>query len=928
MLATVTNYPASNLQPNAALLSGNVLTTGGDAPTMTLYYGPSDGGDNPASWANSVVLAGTQSGWYGQAVAGLLPNTTYYFTAQAANGAGTVWGMPVQSFTTPAATNSTPNLVAVLTSRVDNARTGQNTNESVLTPANVNSNMFGKLFSYPLDGYLLAQSLILPNVNIPGKGVHNVVFAATEHNSVYAFDADNNGGANSAPLWQVSFINPAAGITPLQSTIDLDKDTSPGFYGPEVGISVTPAIDPVTGTIYVVAKTKEISGSNTNFVHRIHALDVATGAEKFGGPVVIQGSVPGVGDGFVYPGTVAFDAFKHMTRPALLFANGTLYVTFTSHQDYPPYHGWVFAYNGYTLQQTGIFNTTPNGSGGGLWQSISGPAADAAGNVYFETGNGNFDSFHDNYGDTVVKLSSVNGDLSLADYFTPYNQLALNLADQDIGSAGLILLPDSAGSAAHPHLMVAGSKAGTFWLLDRDNMGQFNPDADSQIVQEITGATKGMWCTPAYFNGSIYYAASGDNLKQFAVANAAINTTPVSKSTSTIPGNSSPMVSANGTSNAIVWVLQTSGNQTSPAILHAYNATNVAQELYNSSQNSSRDNPGNAVKWAMPTIANGKVYVGTINSLAVYGQLSPIPMPVISPNGGLFTNSVIVSISVATNGAAIHYTLDGTVPSTNSPLYTGPFVLTNSADVQAIATIPDVQNSMVAFASFLNSAFLGNGTGLQGQYYGNTVYNSNAFAGAPLVRLDTTVNFDWNNGPPDPGIATNNYTVRWTGMVQPLYNETYTFSTMTDDGVRLWVNGRLLIDHWTPQSPTTWSGTMALQALQLYPIEMDYFQQGGGALAQLSWSSPSTPQNIIPQSQLYPFTNALPVLLTSGSFNNGIFSLQLSGMPGKSYVLQASTNLVDWISISTNVPPATIQTLIDPSVTNYPTRFYRAVQLP
>jgi PA14 domain/Chitobiase/beta-hexosaminidase C-terminal domain len=926
--ASVTNYPATVLGPNAALLSGTVLTNGNDAPTVTLFYGPSNGGTNSGAWANSLVLAGAQNGWFGQAVTGLSASTTYYFSAHAVNAGGTSWGTPVQTFTTPAATATTGESVSVLTSRNDNGRTGQNTNETILTPANVNTNTFGKLFSYPLDGYLLAQPLIMPNVNIPGKGLHNVVFAATQNNSVYAFDADSNAGSNSAPLWQTSFINPSAGITPLQSAIDLDPSSSPGFYGPNVGISGTPAIDPATGTIYAVAKTKEVVNNVTNFYYRVHALDVTTGAEKFGGPVVIQGSVPGVGDGFVYPGTVAFDTFRHMNRPALLFANGTLYVLFTSHQDYPPYHGWVFAYNGYTLQQTGIFNTTPNGSGGGIWQSISGPCADTSGNIYFETGNGNYDDTHDNYGDTVLKLSGVNG-LSLADYFTPYNQLSLNLADLDIGSAGLILLPDSAGSVAHPHLLVAGSKAGVFWLLDRDNMGQFNPDADTQIVQEVSGATHGMWCTPAYWNGAIYYAASGDNLKRFTVSNAAINTTPASQSTSTIPGNSSPMVSSSGTSNGIVWVLDTSGSQSSPSILHAYNATNVAVEYYNSSQNLTRDNPGNAVKWTMPTIANGKVYVGSVNGLAVFGNLSPLPAPIIAPNGGLFTNSVSVSITDATNTAAIHYTLDGSVPTTNSPVYTGPFVLTNSTDVTAVATSNGVLNSAAAFASFINVNILGNGTGLQGQYYGNTIYNSNAFTGTPIVRIDPTINFNWNTNSPDPSMATNNYTVRWTGMVQPLFNETYTFSTTTDDGVRLWVNGQLLVDHWVPQSPTTWSGQIALNALQLYPIEMDYFQAGGGAIAQLAWNSPSTGQGIIPQSQLYPFTNTLPVLFTSsGTFSNGNFTLQLSGMPGKSYVLQASTNLVNWVPVSTNVPPATIQNLIDPGATNFPTRFYRAVQLP
>ncbi len=928
--ATVTNYPAASVRPNSALLSGSILSTGGDAPAVTIFYGTSNGGTTPGAWANSVVLAGPQNAAFGRAVGGLTPNTTYYYSAQAVNAAGASWGTPVQSFTTPAATAS-PSAVAVLTGRNDNGRTGLNSNETVLTPANVNSNTFGKLFSYPLDGCMIAQPLVLTNVSIPGAGVHNVLVAATEHDSVYAFDADTGSGSNGVPLWRTSFINPSAGITPLQCTIDLHASSSPGFYGPEVGIAGTPVIDPLTGTIYAVAKTKEISGNVTNFVHRLHALDVATGAEKFGGPVLIEGSIPGYGDGFYGAGTVPFDQFKHMNRPALLLVNGNVCVTFTSHQDYPPYHGWVFNYDAYTLQFKGIFNTTPNSSGGGIWQSSSGPAADAAGNIYFETGNGGFDGVNGDYGDAVVKVSTASGGLSFADYFAPYNQLALNLADQDVGSAGLILLPDSAGSVAHPHLMVAGSKPGVFWLLDRENMGQFNPVANVNTVQEISGSTKGMWVTPGYFNGTLYYCASGDNLKAFAISNATVRTPPTSISGTAIsfPGFS-PSISANGTNNGIVWGIDSTANQGGPAVLHAYNAANVAQELYNSSQNLARDNPGLAIKFTMPTVANGKVYVGAVRQLSVFGNLSPLPAPVISPNGATFTNSVLVSITSPTNGANIYYTLDGSTPTTNSILYSSAFSLTNSVAVSAVLAQPGVPNGPVATASFYNVASFGNGTGLTGQYYANTTYDSNPFTGTPLTRVDPTINFNWNSVSPDPSIPTSLYTVRWTGMVQPLFNESYTFYTTTDDGARLWVNGQLLVDAWSPQSPTTWSGSINLKAMQLYSIEMDYFQNTGGAIAQLSWSSPSTASGIIPQTQLYPFTNALPLLLTTSAaqLQGGALALQLSGMPGHLCVLQTSTNLVNWTPISTNFPSTTIINLSDPNAANFPARFYRVLQLP
>jgi hypothetical protein len=705
-LAAVTNLAASEVKPEAAILSGNVGSTGGDAPVVTIYYGPAVGGTTPGAWAQSVALPGVQSGLFAQAVSGLMTNTTYYYSAQASNAAGTIWGAPVQSFFTLATNVPPTNLFSVLTGRDDNGRTGQNTNETILTLANVNSNTFGKLFSQALDGYMMAQPLILPSINIPGLGLHNLVIAATENDSVYAFDADSAAGPNAQPLWHVSFINPAAGITPLQTAIDLQASSSPGFYGPLVGISGTPVIDPVTGTVYAAAKTKEIAGGVTNFVYRLHALDVTTGAEKFGGPIVIEGSVLGVGDGFVPLDTVAFSPYKHMNRPALLLANGVLTVTFTSHQDFPPYHGWVFTYNAYTLQPLGIFNTTPNGSAGGIWQASSGPAADTNGNIYFESGNGTFDAYNQNYADTVVKLSTAAG-LTLADYFTPYNQLTLNLEDLDIGSAGLILLPDSVGSAAHPHLLVAGSKTGVFWLLDRDNLGQFNASGDTQIVQEISGQTAGMWVTPAYFNGAVYYCASGDHVKAFAISNAVITTTPVSSSAGTIsyPG-ASLSISANGVSNAIIWGMDTSANQSGPVVLHAWNATNLGVELYNSSQNLARDNPGLAVKYTMPTIANGKVYVGAANYLTVLGNLSYLPPPVITPAGGLFTNSVTVSISSSTNTAVIYYTLNGSVPTTNSTLYTTPFALTNTAIVQAVAVVAGQPNSPVASASFINSATL------------------------------------------------------------------------------------------------------------------------------------------------------------------------------------------------------------------------------
>ena len=918
-LTSVTNLPPANVRATSALVSGQVLATGGDAPQVTLYYGTANGGTNAGAWANSLNF-GTQVSMFAQLLTGLSPSTTYYYSASGVNAAGTVWGAPVQSFTTPATNPPASPLTSVLTYRNDATRQGLNTNETILTPANVNTNTFGKLFSYPVDGYVVAQPLILPNVNVAGKGVHNVVFAATEHDSVYAFDADSNSGISAAPLWHVSFINTNNGIFTVNSTKDIPA-AGGGFVGPELGISGTPVIDPVSGTLYVVSITKEIVAGVTNFYNRLHALDVTSGAEKFGGPVVFQGSVRGVGDGSDGAGNVPFVQLKHHQRQALLLLNGQLIVTFTGHFDYPPYHGWVFSYNPYTLQQTGIWNAQPNGSDGGFWQAGCGPAADPQGFIYLISGNGNWDATNSNFGDSMLKLSITNG-VNLADWFTPYNQLALNLADLDVGSAGQIVVPDSAGSAAHPHLLIAGSKVGTIYLLDRDNMGHFNAGSDSQIVQSVIGAVGGMWCTPAWFNGQFYYIGSGDKLKAFTLANGVINPTPVGTSPANI-GYASPSISANGTANGIVWATQASG-----FVLHAFNAANVSQELYNSAQLSSRDSAGSVVKFNVPTVANGKVYMGSQSALSVYGNLNLLVVPQIAPNGGIFTNSINVTLSNSVSGATMYYTLDGSTPTTGSTLYTGPFAITKTCGLNVIAAVPGSPNSAVATATFINSSSLGNGTGLQGQYYGNTSY-TNPFVGAPLTRVDSTINFNWNGTSPDPSIASNNYTVKWTGLVQPLFNETYIFSTTTDDGTRLFVNGQQIINEWAPQSPTTWSGAITLQAQEKYAIEMDYFQLNSGAIAQLAWSSPSTANGIIPQTQLYPSQSVPPVFqLVGNPINNGMIQFQITSVAGKSYVLQGSADLINWVPIVTNTAPSNFTILTDTNIVNFPTRFYRAVELP
>jgi hypothetical protein len=501
----------------------------------------------------------------------------------------------------------------VLTAHDDNARTGQDRFETALTPYNVNPARFGKLFTDPVDGNVYAQPLVKTGVAIPGQGVHDVVYVATEHDSVYAYDANHPGQL----LWHDSFINPAAGVMTVPTLTPASKD----MY-PEIGITGTPVIDPSTGTMYVVAATFEIKGGAAIEVVRLHALDITDGAEKFGGPVVIQATVAGRGAGRDRRNRIAFEATWELPRPGLLLEGGNVYAAFGSLGDAGPFHGWVLGYNARTLGLAVAFNTTPNGNDGGIWQAGGGLAADEFGAIYAATGNGTYSAPRgQDFGDAIVKLAPGAGTARVLDSFSPNNRAVLAAKDLDFGSGGPVVLPTQPG--ATPHEIIAGGKDGTLYLVNRDWMGS-GRNRPVNLVQAIPNTGKGLFATPAYFNNEIYVHAVGDVLKAYLLVGGKLVPTPISRSSQAFgyPG-ATPSISAAGVSNGIVWEIEHTGSRgmTGPAVLHPYNAANVAQELYNSSQAGGRDTLGPAVKFTVPTVANGKVYVGTQTGLSVFGEL-------------------------------------------------------------------------------------------------------------------------------------------------------------------------------------------------------------------------------------------------------------------------------------------------------------------
>jgi hypothetical protein len=605
---------------------------------------------------------------------------------------------------------------SVTTQHNDISRTGANAGETILTPANVNISSFGKLFSYSVDGWIYAQPLYVAGVTL-GTGTvqagttHNVAFVVTQHNSVYAFDADSNTGANANPLWHLS-------LTPAGEKTVPNNDLSCGDIVPEIGSSSTPVIDLTTNTIYVVAKT---TPDDTNFYQRLHALDITTGLEKFGGPVVLSGSVSGTGNGSSN-GILNWDPKWQHNRASLLLLNGVVYIGTGSHCDNGPWHGWILAYNAATLKQTGVWSSSPNSLGSGIWGGGSGLAADQPtgkpyGRIFVGTGNGTFDAVAPtytnsmDYGDSIVKLDLNNGMPTMnasgtvvGDDFTPHNQANLNNADEDQGSGGTVLLPNDK--------LAQVGKSGTIYILNRESLGGYN--ANNTKDPGEAAYIGGVWGNSAYWNGSLYVWGQNDHLKAFSYTNGVLSGNPTSTSSESAGPNSgsyspTPSVSANGTTNGIVWSLKTDNFASQGReILYAHDASNVASLLYSSGStgsetNYNRDNPGNSVKFIVPTIINGKVYFGSEAQFNVFGLLSgstQAATPVISPASESFNSSVQVTITDSTTGASIYYTTDGSIPTTASTKYSAPFTLTTTSTVNAIAAGSGLLESPEAGATY------------------------------------------------------------------------------------------------------------------------------------------------------------------------------------------------------------------------------------
>lgn len=591
---SITTQPSNQTVTVGSTATFSVVATGTTPLTYQWQKGTTP---VPGATAASYTTAATTSSDNGSQFEVVVTNSVGSITSNAA---------------TLTVTTVAPSPTDVLTYHNDIARTGQNLTETLLTTSNVTSAKFGKLGFYSVDGLVDAQPLYASSVAVPSNGTHNLLIDATEHDSVYAFDADTG-----ATIWHTSM---------LKSGETTSDHRGCSQITPEIGVTSTPVIDRTrgpNGVVYVVAMSKDASG---NYHQRVHALDLTLGTELFGGPMDVQAKYPGTGDNS--DGTnVSFDAGQYAERAGLLLMNGILYTAWTSHCDIRPYTGWIIAYDAATLVQTAVLNITPNGNEGSIWMSGAGLAADSSGDIYFLDANGVFDStlnssgFPSNgdYGNAFMKISTSGG-LSVADYFEMDNQSSENGSDTDLGSGGAMVLPDLNDGVGHTmHLAVGAGKDSNLYVVNRDSMGKFNASNNNSIYQELAAALPGgVFAMPAYFSNTIYYGSVGSPIQAFTITSAKLSTSATAHTANSFryPG-ATPSISANGTSNGIVWAVENS----SPAVLHAFDASTL-NELYNSNQAAGgRDHFGNGNKFIVPTIVNGKVFVGTPNGVAVFGLL-------------------------------------------------------------------------------------------------------------------------------------------------------------------------------------------------------------------------------------------------------------------------------------------------------------------
>jgi hypothetical protein len=631
-------------------------------------------------------------------------STSVTYTAPTSGGVYLVTATSAANVTVSAvATIGVTNLTGVFTYRNDGTRTSINNQEYLLTPSNVNTSSFGKRFSCAVDESVYAQPLWVANVAI-GGGTHNIVIVVTQNDSVYAFDADNGSGTTCTLYWQASMLTSAYGAGSAATPIPPADTGETGDIPTEIGITSTPVIDPTTNYLYLVSNTKE----GGQYYQRLHRLNLLTGSETANSPQVLAASVSGTGNGSS-GGTLSYSALHQNQRPGLALVNGIVYMASGSHGDNEPWHGWILGYNASTMAFASAYCTTPDTFGGGIWMSGSAPVFDSSNNLFVITSNGTYNGTTD-FADSFLKLSTTSG-IKLSDWFTPDDQQNLGDNNVDLGQGGAVTLMDSV-SGPYPHLLIGGGKEGVLYLINRDNMGHYNPNNNTAAVESWSLGGNMIAASGTFWQNTFYIGAASSPLEAFAfnTTTGLFTTAPSSQSNFSVafPGLT-PAISAAGTSNAILWTVDssssgTNGAPTGPAVLYAFDPSNLSNELWDSTQAAgNRDQAGNAVKFVVPTVANGKVYVAGVKNLTVYGLLSLAPAtaaPTFSPLPGGYTTAQTVSLSDTTSDATIYYTLNGTTPTTSSSVYSGPINVPATTTIKAIAVAPGLNNSPLAVGDY------------------------------------------------------------------------------------------------------------------------------------------------------------------------------------------------------------------------------------